>query len=760
MTARQKVAIAAAFVLALLSLYLFWPTDAAPPESPASGESAPLGAAALTAAISAATTPEGAQSDTTQREALATPGVVGRGDLVVRLLYGDDRSPAADVMVTAFRRNETPRNTSAPSVDSKRRHTDADGIARFPSMRAGRTGLIADRGHWFDKAYVVAGKETEVEFVMPVGVTVTGIVVSALGVPVADAEVELESSVVATTDMHGGFTVRGASAHYSIGARALGHGASKAQQLLAHDGKAEVRLELGTAGGIVEGTALDPDGKPLANVRVDIGRYEGGRSWVGDAPPRPARPRTDAEGRFRAIGIPLGEQPHRARASGLVPWSGTCQVTADVPAVVQIVFARGNTLRGTLRDADGRPFGDVLISARAGELDWDEVIAHDGTFEITGLPDGEIDVKVDAEGKGEARTRVQMLPGGAVTTCELTLVCGFVAKGRVRDEAGHGLPNVNVRWQPSPTGMGYTFTDQDGAFAIANVPEGKLTISLDGDEIEDAHFKDLDARHGELDLRVQRRAPKTVYIAGLVLDPDGRPAVARAWTSGGGSRDIVEKTTDEAGYFEIGPVPPGEWRLVVETRSYPRVSFERRQLDASTRWDVGTVRLAVGGDVHVEVVEGSAEGVGFSILDGGQRGFALHVQHGKGTSESLPIGSYRLFVAGRTQAAQSIPFEIRAGETTKVDVRLRAGVHQRFEIALPAKIEPSWGSLRILRGADRVANTWANREEGKPCTAEACLEPGDYTVAAKFGELEGSATFTVGEREGEPVRIAVPQPQK
>jgi len=757
MTAKDKLALAA-FVLALAALLLLWPANAAPPAPPASGPSAPPGGAAATATIDAATPTEGTIRDTTQREAVVTPGSKGRGDLVVRLLYGDDRSPAADVMVTAFRKNEVPRNASAPSVDAKRRATDAEGIARFPSMRAGRTGLIVDRGHWFENARVAAGKETEIEWVMPVGVTITGIVVSALGVPIAGAEVELESSVVATTDGHGRFAVRGASPHYAIGARAMGHGAAKAQQLLAHDGKAEVRLELGSVGGVVEGIALDPDGKPLANVRVDIGRYEGGRSWVGDAPPRPARPRTDDEGRFRAIGIPPGEQTLRARARGMVPWSGRCQVSADAPAVVEVVFARGNTLRGTLRDADGHPFGDVLIGARAGEFDWDEVIHPDGTFEIEGLPDGEIDVKVDAEGKGEAHARVPMVPGGAVTTCELTLVCGFVAKGRVRDEAGQGLPQVSVRWTlPAPKHEGYTFTDQDGAFAIANAPEGKLSIRLDGDAIENAHFKDLDPRGGELDLRAQRRAQKTVYIAGTVLDPDGRPAVARAWASGGGSSDIVEKTTDASGYFEIGPVPPGDWQLSVETRSFPRLSFERRALEANSRWDVGTVRLERGGDVCVEVVEGPADGAWFTIQDGKLRNFGLRLQHGKSTSDLLPVGSYRLFTSGKTLAAQSIPFEIRAGETTRVGVRVRAGVRQQFDITVPLKVEPAWGSLRIVRGADVVRNASARREEGKPCTAEVCLDPGDYTVTARFGELEGSAAFTVGEREGEPVRIVVPQ---
>ena len=52
--------------------------------------------------------------------------------------------------------------------------------------------------------------------------------------------------VVATTGVDGRFTVRGAVSHYSIGARAVGHGASPAQQLVARDGRAEVRLELAT----------------------------------------------------------------------------------------------------------------------------------------------------------------------------------------------------------------------------------------------------------------------------------------------------------------------------------------------------------------------------------------------------------------------------------------------------------------------------------------------------------------------------------
>ena len=752
MTAKTKV-IAAALAFASAALYLLWPAQVPPAELPAADPTATPGIAA--AAADNGAVPAAAEDGETVRREIPLPSVTDRGDLLLRLRYGDDHSPAADVMVTAFRKNEIPRISSAPSVGAKRYRTDADGLVRFPSMRAGRTGLIADRGHWFEDAQVVAGKETEVEWVMPKGVTITGIVVSAAGAPVAGADVELESSVVATTDAFGNFTVRGAAPHYAIGARALGHGASPAQNLLPHGDRAEVRIVLGAAGGVVEGTAVDPDGRPLANARVDVGRYQGGSSWVGDAPPRPARARTDADGRFRAIGIPLGEQQVRARASGFVPWSGNCIVNATEPAQLLITFARGNTLRGSLRDADGRPFGDVLIGARAGELDWDEVVNADGTFAIDGLPDGEVDLKVDAEGAGEAHARVQLLPGGAVTTCELLLARGLVVKGKVRDEAGLPLPRVSIRWTPTSDQMGYTFTDQDGAFTIANAPEGKFTIRIDGEEIVDGHFEDIDPRGGELDLRARRRPPKTVYITGTVLGPDGRPAVARAWTSGGGTRDILEKNTDAAGFFEIGPVCPGEWYLGVESRQFPRVTIERRTLDANSTWDVGTIRLEAGGDVHVEVVEGDATGVGFTILDARQKWSGIRLENGKGTSDKLPVGSHHLMVSGKTCAAQSIPFEVRANETTRVEVHVRAGVRQRFEIGLPETGELASVTLRIQRRGELVARTWASRRQDKPCTGEACLVPGEYTVVARFGGFEGQATFTVGEREGEVVRIAV-----
>jgi hypothetical protein len=79
-----------------------------------------------------------------------------------------------------------------------------------------------------------------------------------------------------------------------------------------------------------------------------------------------------------------------------------------------------------------------------------------------------------------------------VTTCELTLDCGFVAKGKVREETCKGSPSQRQLVEAANL-RGYTYTDQDGGFTITNAPEGKAHVELPGEAIVRVHF-DLDLR--------------------------------------------------------------------------------------------------------------------------------------------------------------------------------------------------------------------------------------------------------------------------
>src|SRR5262249_29206538 len=156
------------------------------------------------------------------------------------------------------------------------------------------------------------------------GLTVTGIVVDAAGVPVRNALVEVgmpgradaDLEPLATTGADGRFAVRGAPTWCVLGARAAGHASSPLRDLNGKDGNtAEVRLDLGRDGGMVDGMVAAPDGRPVATAVAIVGggRPSGIVTGRDGAPPIPALVRTDDAGKFHAVGVPAGDQPMQAR---------------------------------------------------------------------------------------------------------------------------------------------------------------------------------------------------------------------------------------------------------------------------------------------------------------------------------------------------------------------------------------------------------------------------------------------------------------
>jgi hypothetical protein len=117
----------------------------------------------------------------------------------------------------------------------------------------------------------------------------------------------------------------------------------------------------------------------------------------------------------------------------------------------------------------------------------------------------------------------------------------------------------------------------------------------------------------------------------------------------------------------------------------------------------------------------------------------------------LAPGVYRLAVTGREVAAQAVPFSIRAGEETVVEVPVQRGVLQQFAIVSPDGVDASRVQVWVRRGSDSVGHPRA--VSGEQGVWELCLPPGGYTVTVKAGERSGQAAFTVGASAGEPVRI-------
>jgi hypothetical protein len=132
-------------------------------------------------------------------------------------------------------------------------------------------------------------------------------------------------------------------------------------------------------------------------------------------------------------------------------------------------------------------FRDALaLAARAHGAGWDDLplrpdrvlTAADGTFFLTGLPDGRyvLRASVPAEGsrRGVARATVRVTDGRAGGPARFALPRTTV-QGRVTAAGGEPVPMAGVRLRGSGE---RAFTDADGRFVLAGVEAGERTLEV------------------------------------------------------------------------------------------------------------------------------------------------------------------------------------------------------------------------------------------------------------------------------------------
>jgi protocatechuate 3,4-dioxygenase beta subunit len=382
---------------------------------------------------------------------------------------------------------------------------------------------------------------------------------------------------------------------------------------------------------------------------------------LGQSPPSPPAPPRDAASRDgvekpgtaivrgrvtdRETGQPLGRVMvtllssvwrEQAMASAAM-MSQTGIADADVPSL------RQNQPRHTVTAADGRfEFKQVLAGA------------YTVSFQATMSRGTHLD-----QSFGESGPRDPLKPGNRVPPIELqdgetreninvALWRAFAVDGRVVDDAGEPIANVNVtiaQWDgPSTMSMGtpFRFTDDRGMFRIFGLRPGQYRICADGrgpfgptEEGQDrlirtcypSAISDGDAQPvvvssadaGPIDIRLQRN--RTYTITGMVIDSSGA-AVANpnvnlvSVTPTGSSSSSGSIQVKPGGQFTATGVIPGEygiqasignWRFAVPDDKHDR--------------EMGYVSLRVdGSDIDGVVVATSkaAKVAGRIAFEGGQ----------------------------------------------------------------------------------------------------------------------------------------------
>jgi len=364
-----------------------------------------------------------------------------------------------------------------------------------------------------------------------------------------------------------------------------------------------------TAGAVIEGTCVDPEGRPLEAValRVEAGPLAEARpgaahrSMIVD----PAAPDavTDARGTFRIEGAPSGDvrihADHRDRVAGVSPVLRTAP--GRTTSGVRIVLRPGRVIAGFVKSPAGRALPGIEVFAvrlerstapdsragRGGSVRTDA----EGRFEIRGLDAGPY--RVSAWAPGRSPVGVETVAGRRDVNLVFEAPRVFRIRGRVVVKGeGRPIEGATVRLANAyvggagPRGDADAFTDADGRFELA----AEETWTRQVVTADAAGF--VRGRSAAFGLSREVPAPPEIV---LHLEPgsglEGRVTAARdarpvngaavvLWRSGPDPRasgrwisapDIVSDSgralartrTDETGRFRFACVPPGRHDLEV-----------------------------------------------------------------------------------------------------------------------------------------------------------------------------------------------------
>lgn len=403
-----------------------------------------------------------------------------------------------------------------------------------------------------------------------------------------------------------------ATGEYMVAGGTPGYLISPAQQLIfAEEGSQSDALVALTPAAQLHGRVVDASTRGVADARVAVSgeiidmenmRRGGGYLTFQQVAilllnAHELAQTTDAEGAFNFPRLPfLTYEIHV-----LAPPFAERSVRQALPheTEVEIVLEDGATLSGRVIQDNGRGVGGLTVSVRSEEggrmarftamrRAREVVTERDGSFSVSGLIAGEVMVMV--EGPGYLRETVSGVQASLDGTEPLEIIVrpGAVIAGRVTDEQGRALPDIQVRARElreddgrfgrggGRGGFGRGFfggnpetTDSNGEFRFDRLEAGKYQLTLTG---EGYARTEQEAETGQTDLKIRMEVGQS--ISGRVVDAEAAPiegATVRVG-NGWGRQNRVE--TDKEGRFELGGLDRGTLEVNVQSRGFLIHSFE------------------------------------------------------------------------------------------------------------------------------------------------------------------------------------------
>ena len=440
--------------------------------------------------------------------------------------------------------------------------------------------------------------------------TVTGHVLDSSGGPIEKAQVVLDGTRV-ETDHAGGYRACAVLGVHNLRATADGYGGVHVVVAVSGDISRDVVLvpEIAITGRVIRAA----DGAPVADAVVTI--MPAG-AFQSDGPQQTTAV-TDAEGRFRASGVPPGEVTAIAIAEDLTSQSAAkANVIVGQPAPELTIRMVGTlTVRGKVVGA-GKPIvGVKVVAVRTSPLMYsrDSITQTDGGFVLDHVLPGDIVFKVtNYEVVSPASLPVAADRDGVVIE---VAALGVIAGRTLR--AGKLIPRVNVRLIGGGGNVQVT-SDDVGHYAARGLAADTFKLSATATEAGafsgTTEVKLAAAEHKEnVDLDVLYGAT----ISGVVVDQDAKPVAnvfVRFMQPNG---DLGESETGLDGSFRCHSMTGGA--------AYEPAVFPTRSLQRSFPWASAApaIRLA-NGSAHVDGVRLEIKivrhGIRGTVVDGNGAG--------------------------------------------------------------------------------------------------------------------------------------------
>ncbi len=347
--------------------------------------------------------------------------------------------------------------------------------------------------------------------------------------------------------------------------------------------------------GSISGTVQNEMNQPLENICVAVGNTSYGS--------------TDATGDYSIQNVPVGSYQIQftdctGTQSYLTQWyegaaDQSAAQTVDVVVATEttlntVKMQSGASISGTVRDVSNNGIKDICVDAHLGSPQnggiGSAVTQGDGTYEMTGLPPGDVYVYFsdcapspryfnewyDDQRDSNNANALNVVAGSSNGSIDATLETGAMVSGTVTDESHQGLDNVSVSFDNNDTDThGWAQTDASGKYAAMLEPGNYRVRFEDQNGSHATEYWNNQPTYDNADVlnvpdpspigNINAQLEPGAQISGTVTDPDGLPAtdicVGALYGAGDNPSWLDGDQTDAAGKYTLSQLPAGEYRV-------------------------------------------------------------------------------------------------------------------------------------------------------------------------------------------------------